>query len=143
MQGSPLVRLAQRQVLSMRRCSRLAVWTGSRTIVVRRFEEVGGDGRNGDQDSQNSVEDEVCAHRARATEEESRVIARAAKLLNATVSSFVVEAAVEKAETVVARADHTMMPAAQFDEMIAALDDTTPIPELESLAALPRRITRR
>ncbi|GAB7007359.1 hypothetical protein JCM18899A_48340 [Nocardioides sp. AN3] len=80
---------------------------------------------------------------ARATEEESRVIARAAKLLNATVSSFVVEAAVEKAETVVARADHTMMPAAQFDEMIAALDDTTPIPELESLAALPRRITRR
>lgn len=65
---------------------------------------------------------------ARVTEDDARVIARAATLLNASVSSFVVDAALEKAETVVARADHTIMPAAQFEEMITALDDPTPVP---------------
>ena len=40
---------------------------------------------------------------ARVTEDDARVIARAATLLNASVSSFVVDAALEKAETVVAR----------------------------------------
>ncbi|MDR1077379.1 MAG: DUF1778 domain-containing protein [Propionibacteriaceae bacterium] len=79
---------------------------------------------------------------ARATEAEAEVIARAARLLNATVSSFVVGAAVEKAETVVARADHTVMPAAQFDDMIAALDEATPVPALVALAARRRRVVR-
>ena len=77
----------------------------------------------------------------RVTEADARVIARAATLLNASVSSFVVDAALEKAETVVARADRTIMPAAQFDEMIAALDDPTPVPELVTLINRPRRIT--
>ncbi|HZL06487.1 MAG TPA: DUF1778 domain-containing protein [Coriobacteriia bacterium] len=72
-----------------------------------------------------------------------RLIARAARLLNASVSSFVVGAALEKAETVVARADRTIMPAAQFDEMIAALDDPAPVPELVALIARPRRISHR
>lgn len=80
---------------------------------------------------------------ARVTEDDARLIARAATLLNASVSSFVVEAAVEKAETVVARADRTLMPAVQFDEMIAALDDPKPVPELVTLINQPRRITRR
>lgn len=80
---------------------------------------------------------------ARVTEDDARVIARAATLLNASVSSFVVDAALEKAETVVARADRTIMPAAQFDEMIAALDDPTPVPELVALINRPRRITHR
>ena len=80
---------------------------------------------------------------ARVTEDDAQVIARAATILNASVSSFVVNAAVEKAETVVARADHTIMPAAQFDEMIAALDDPAPIPELRALTARPGRVTRR
>lgn len=80
---------------------------------------------------------------ARVTEDDARLIARAATLLNASVSSFVVEAAVEKAETVVARADRTLMPAVQFDEMIAALDDPTPVPELVTLINQPRRITHR
>lgn len=80
---------------------------------------------------------------ARVTEDDAQVIARAATILNASVSSFVVNAAVEKAETVVARADHTIMPAAQFDEMIAALDDSAPIPELRALTARPGRVTRR
>lgn len=80
---------------------------------------------------------------ARVTEDDARVIARAATLLNASVSSFVVDAALEKAETVVARADRTIMPAAQFEEMISALDDPTPVPELVTLINRPRRITHR
>lgn len=80
---------------------------------------------------------------ARATAHEAAVIARAAELSNSTVSSFVVGAAVAKAETVVARAGHTLMPAEQFDAMIAALDDATPIDEIVALAKRPRRITRR
>lgn len=80
---------------------------------------------------------------ARATEDEAAVIARAAELLNATISSFVVEAAVEKAETVVARAERTLMPAAQFDAMIAALDDSSVVPEIVDLASRPRRVARR
>ena len=79
---------------------------------------------------------------ARATADEAAVIARAAELLNASVSSFVVDAAVEKAETIVARAQRTLMPAAQFDAMIAALDDTTVVPEIVELASQPRRIAR-
>lgn len=80
---------------------------------------------------------------ARVTEDDARVIARAATLLNASVSSFVVDAALEKAETVVARADRTIMPAAQFEEMISALDDPTSVPELVALINRPRRITHR
>ena len=80
---------------------------------------------------------------ARATAHEAAVIARAAELSNSTVSSFVVGAAVAKAETVVARAGHTLMPAQQFDAMIAALDDTTPVDEVVELAKRPRRIARR
>jgi len=79
---------------------------------------------------------------ARATEDEAAVIVRAAELLNATVSSFVVGAAVEKAATIVARAERTLMPAAQFDEMIAALDDATVVPEIVELASRPRRVAR-
>lgn len=80
---------------------------------------------------------------ARVTVDDATVIARAAKLLNSSVSTFVVDAALEKAATVVARADRTIMPAAQFDEMVSALDDPTPIPEVLELAARPRRIARR
>ena len=59
------------------------------------------------------------------------------------IRTFVVHWVLEKAETVVARADRTFMPAAQFDEMIAALDDPTPVPELASLIARARRISHR
>jgi len=79
---------------------------------------------------------------ARVTQSDAQVIARAATLLNESVSAFVVGAAVEKAETVVARADRTIMPAEQFDEMIAALDDPAPIPQIVALASRTRRITR-
>ena len=71
------------------------------------------------------------------------MIARAAQLLNKTVSAFTVGAAVEKAENVVAGAGTTIMPAEQFDSMIAALDDPTPIPQIEALVQRSRRIDLR
>jgi uncharacterized protein (DUF1778 family) len=80
---------------------------------------------------------------ARVTEDDAEIIARAASLSNESVSTFVVGAAVEKAATVVARADRTVMSAAQFDEMVAALDDPTPIPAIVALATRSRRIARR
>lgn len=73
------------------------------------------------------------------TEDDAHVIARAAALLNASISSFVGDAALVKAETVLGRADRTIMPAAQFGEMIAALDDPTPVPELVALINRPRQ----
>lgn len=79
---------------------------------------------------------------ARATEDDARLIAHAAQLLNKTVSAFTVSAAVEKAENIVARAEATIMPAEQFDAMIAALDDPTPIPQIEDLARRSYRIER-
>jgi len=79
---------------------------------------------------------------ARATEDDARLIAHAAQLLNKTVSAFTVSAAVEKAENIVARAEATIMPAEQFDAMIAALDDPTPIPQIEALARRSHRIER-
>jgi len=79
---------------------------------------------------------------ARATEDDARLIARAAQLLNKTVSAFTVSAAVEKAESIVARTETTIMPAVQFDTMIAALNDPTPIPEISTLARAPRLIER-
>lgn len=80
---------------------------------------------------------------ARVTEDAASIITRAAALVNASVSSFVMDAALEKAETVVTRADRTIMPAEQFDAMISALDDPTPVPQIVRLAARPRQITRR
>ena len=59
-----------------------------------------------------------------------------------TVSAFTVSAAVEKAENIVARAESTIMPAQQFDAMIAALDDPTPIPQIVALANRSHRIDR-
>ena len=61
-----------------------------------------------------------------------------AALKVATVSAFTVSAAVEKAE----RAETTIMPAQQFDAMIAALDDPTPIPQIVALANRSHRIDR-
>jgi uncharacterized protein (DUF1778 family) len=92
-----------------------------------------------------SVERAIRSRRieARVTEPDADVIAQAAALLGESVSMFIVGAAVEKALTVVARADVTIMPAEQFDAMIAALDDPTPLPRIAAQAAGRRRITRR
>lgn len=49
-------------------------------------------------------------------------IERAAKLAKESTSAFVVRAAAAAADVVLARADTTMLPAEQFDHLLASLD---------------------
>jgi len=81
---------------------------------------------------------------ARADSDTADLINQAAKLNNETVSSFVVGAAREKAERLIARADRTFMPAVLFDEIMASLNgNPKPAPELVELFGLPGQFTRR
>lgn len=59
---------------------------------------------------------------ARLTSEQRRHIEQAAELAGESVSSFVVLAALERAEIVVTERATTVLPAAYFDELAAALD---------------------
>jgi uncharacterized protein (DUF1778 family) len=65
----------------------------------------------------------------RLDERSKEHIVRAAELSNESVSSFVLLAAASAADKVLARAGHTVMPADQFDELLAALDlpDEAPV----------------
>lgn len=69
-------------------------------------------------------------------------IAAAASAQRTTVSAFVIEAAVAAADALLARTDVTLMPAAQFDELMASLDEPDEVPALARLARQPRRFTR-
>ncbi|MCW2944832.1 MAG: hypothetical protein JWR24_1549 [Actinoallomurus sp.] len=75
----------------------------------------------------------------RADANAERLIARAAAALGESVSSFVLRAAQEEARRVLASPDVTLMPAEQFDELIAALDEPDEIPALRQATARPRR----
>jgi uncharacterized protein (DUF1778 family) len=69
-------------------------------------------------------------------------IMQAARLEHMSVSAFVLEAATAAADRVLARHDHTMMPADQFDDMMAGLDVPDAAPGLARIASRPRRFTR-
>jgi len=79
---------------------------------------------------------------ARATEADETLINEGAELAEQTVSTFVIDAARKEATRLVARADTTIMPAEQFDVLIAALDEPDEAPRLAELARRPRRFTR-
>lgn len=66
-------------------------------------------------------------------------IARAAALKQMSVSAFVLGAAGREADRVLGREDITLMPAEQFDELIASLDAPEAAPKLREVAARPRR----
>jgi uncharacterized protein (DUF1778 family) len=67
----------------------------------------------------------------------------AAKLQNKSVSAFVLEAATEKAEDVIAATSVTVLPADFFDQLMAALDEPSkPMPRLARAAKSPRRFTQ-
>lgn len=70
-------------------------------------------------------------------------ITQAAQAAHMSVSAFVLDAAAAAAERVLARTDHTNMPAEQFDALIASLDTADQAPKLAEIAARPRRFTRR
>ncbi len=77
---------------------------------------------------------------ARIAAELDDLITEAADRLHVTKTAFVTDAVRDAALKVMARADTTLMAPEVFDAMMASLDQPDESPELESLAALPRRI---
>jgi len=76
----------------------------------------------------------------RIDEETDVLLAKAAAVTHESVSAFVVRSARDEAARVLARSDLTMMPAGQFDEMLAALDQAPRrIPALAAAAGRARR----
>ncbi|KNX39410.1 type II toxin-antitoxin system TacA family antitoxin [Luteipulveratus halotolerans] len=69
-------------------------------------------------------------------------ISMAAELLDEKLSDFVRGASLDRAEAVLARADHTLMPALQFDAMVESLDVPDAAPRLRDAAQAKRRFTR-
>ncbi len=55
-----------------------------------------------------------------------------------SVSAFVLAAASREADRVLGRSDQTLIPAGQFDALVAALDQGDPAPRLERAARSPR-----
>jgi uncharacterized protein (DUF1778 family) len=70
-------------------------------------------------------------------------IEQAAKLRHESVSAFVVHAAAAEADRTLARADITMMPAEQFDELFASLEIADEAPALARLGTTDRRYVRK
>ena len=69
-------------------------------------------------------------------------ITRAAQARDLSISAFVLGAATREADRVLGRTDQTLMPAAQFDALVAALDQADAAPHLEGAARGPRRFRR-
>jgi uncharacterized protein (DUF1778 family) len=77
---------------------------------------------------------------ARVQPERAKRIRLASRLLQTSVSAFVVDAAAEKAEQVIAEHTYTTVPAKYFDRLLAALDEpATVIPGLARAAARVRK----
>jgi uncharacterized protein (DUF1778 family) len=76
-------------------------------------------------------------------ETEERII-RAAALTSTSVSTFVVSAAAQRADEILAQAQQvTVMPAEQFDALMASLDVADEAPVLVAAAVRARRFARR
>lgn len=79
----------------------------------------------------------------RVSAEDKDAIASAAALEKTTTTEFVRVAALDRARHVRARADHTLMPADQFDALVAALDTPDDTPNLARAFAQQRRFVQR
>ncbi|HET6626563.1 MAG TPA: DUF1778 domain-containing protein [Nocardioidaceae bacterium] len=79
---------------------------------------------------------------ARIEAELDDLIVEAAGQLHVTKTAFVSEALREAALKVIARSEVTLMAPEVFDSMMASIDAADESPELDDLAAMPRRITR-
>lgn len=77
---------------------------------------------------------------ARIDAELDALIAQAAQKQGVSKTAFVSDAARDAALKIIARAEVTLMAAEVFDQMMASIDVPDDSPELEKLAALPRRI---
>lgn len=79
---------------------------------------------------------------ARLTPDERERIHRAADFEGQSVSSFMVAAAVEKADEVISEHTVTRVPADYFDQLLQALDDPGPAPQLRRAARRARQRPR-
>ena len=79
---------------------------------------------------------------ARASPDQRQRIEQAASTAGVSVSAFVVGAAVERAEEVIAAATTTVVPADYFDALLVALDEPEPAPRLAKAAKRSRRSER-
>lgn len=80
---------------------------------------------------------------ARVTPEADDKIKRAMAVVNLDRTEFLTDAALEKADRILARADVTFMDNALFDDLLTSLDTPDEAPALDALAAMPRRSVRR
>lgn len=78
----------------------------------------------------------------RADPESEAKIAEAARLSQQSVSAFTLNAATTAAERIIARVDHVVMPADQFDALLSSLDVPDEAPTLARAASRKRRFTR-
>jgi uncharacterized protein (DUF1778 family) len=76
---------------------------------------------------------------ARLTSTERKQIEQAAALAGESVSSFVVLAALDRADILVRERASTVVPAAYFDRLVASLDEPEEAPRLARATAAARR----
>lgn len=79
---------------------------------------------------------------ARVSPEERDRIAHAASVTGVSVSAFMVDAAVERADEIIAATSTTLVSADYFDQLVAALDEPDAAPGLASAVRRARRRTR-
>lgn len=79
----------------------------------------------------------------RVTADDKSVIAQAAALEQVTTTEFVRTAVLDRVRLVRARADRTLMPAEQFDALIAALDEPDDVPALARAFTRERQFAQR
>lgn len=71
---------------------------------------------------------------ARLSAEERAQIERAARFEGRSLSAFMVDAAVERADQILAEQTKTVVPADYFDQLVAALDEPDRAPRLRRAA---------
>lgn len=79
---------------------------------------------------------------ARLSPREREQIGRAAALVDESLSTFLVSAAVERAEHVFEQTSTTVVPADYFDELLATIDEPEPAPRLREAVRRARRSGR-
>lgn len=79
---------------------------------------------------------------ARLSPDERERILRAAEFEGTSVSSFMVTAAVEKADQLISEHTVTQVPADYFDQLLQALDEPGPAPQLRRAARRARQRSR-
>lgn len=79
----------------------------------------------------------------RVSTDDKDAITAAAEMEHTTTTDFVREAVLDRAQHVRARADRTLMPAEQFDALVASLDEPDDTPNLARTFAHKRGFTHR